>query len=309
MEDLPEYSPYIQSEILYRDVISKLTNKSKLTFLFLQLNSGGSNEFISNQTWYKIKSIPLIEIKKHLLNEYYPYFFIYDIAHEALALNSSQTLIKSFNESCLKNYENIFIKEKSIKDTEITDNTVKIFFLKFHEKGHSKYKGNYRLEKSPQFILKNNLCTLDNDFNKIINILKGKMKYKEKERNKDITNEEDAEEEFDGNFEPSDVGESGFASEYYLFGNYLFERQLMKKKGLNEFTNVNLYIEENLNKFQSLVKEKLITYDKNQNKIPFYLNYCPDKHYNKYTPIPNLKLEKKLNRNVTYAELGISFNE
>jgi hypothetical protein len=177
MEDLPEFSPYIQSEKLYRDVISKLTNKSKLSFLFLQLNSGGSNEFISNQSWYKLKMIPLIEIKRHLLNEYYPYFFIYDIAHEALALNSSQTLIKSFNESCLKRYENIFIKEKSIKDTESTDNTIKIFFLKFHENGHSKYKGNLRLEKSPRFILKNNLRTLDNDFNKITTtILKGEMK-------------------------------------------------------------------------------------------------------------------------------------
>ena len=41
MFELPEHSPYIQGEIMYRNIVKNLTEKSKLKFTFLQLNSGG----------------------------------------------------------------------------------------------------------------------------------------------------------------------------------------------------------------------------------------------------------------------------
>ena len=48
MLDLPEYSPYFQGEILYRKIISNLTNESKLNFIFLQLQSGAGYDYINN---------------------------------------------------------------------------------------------------------------------------------------------------------------------------------------------------------------------------------------------------------------------
>ena len=75
MLDLPEYSPYFQGEILYRKIISNLTNESKLNFNFLQLQSGAGYDYINNINCYKIKIIPILMIKYYLLNNYIKYFF------------------------------------------------------------------------------------------------------------------------------------------------------------------------------------------------------------------------------------------
>ena len=75
MLDLPEYSPYFQGEILYRKIISNLTNESKLNFIFLQLQSGAGYDYINNINCYKIKIIPILMIKYYLLNNYTKYFF------------------------------------------------------------------------------------------------------------------------------------------------------------------------------------------------------------------------------------------
>ena len=45
MLDLPQYSPYLQGEILYRKIITNLTNKSKLIFILLQLQSGAGYDY------------------------------------------------------------------------------------------------------------------------------------------------------------------------------------------------------------------------------------------------------------------------
>ena len=78
MSDLPEYSPFIESEKIYREIISNLKDDSKLSFLYLQLNSGGGKDLISSKTYHNIKMIPLISIKNHMLKDFYPYFFIFD---------------------------------------------------------------------------------------------------------------------------------------------------------------------------------------------------------------------------------------
>ena len=61
--DLPENSPYIQSELFFRKTVSQLNYNSNLSFLFLQLNSGSGKDYLTNAQHYKIKLIPLIEIK------------------------------------------------------------------------------------------------------------------------------------------------------------------------------------------------------------------------------------------------------
>ena len=173
MEDLPEYSPYIQSEILYRRIISNLKEDSKLSFLYLQLNSGAGEDLITSKTYYKIKMIPLVSIKNHMLNDFFPYFFIFDpLRYDALALNNPQTHVKSYNEYCLKRVnENVALHESN-------SNTVKILFLKFHEYSHSKYSSNYNASVSPQFVFKKNLSLLNNKKTISQKILKKDLKYR-----------------------------------------------------------------------------------------------------------------------------------
>ena len=73
--DLPEHSPYIQSELFFRKTISQLNDDSSLSLLYLQLNSGSGIDLTTKFECYKIRMIPLIEIKYHLLKKFfYPYF-------------------------------------------------------------------------------------------------------------------------------------------------------------------------------------------------------------------------------------------
>ena len=208
-KDLPEYSPYLQSEILYRKIISSLEDKSKLSLLFLQLNSGGGTDIITLNKWYKVKMIPLIAIKFHILNNFSPYFFIYESKEMSLAFVNPQTLLKSFNEYFLK------IEEEQISLHESPMNTSKILILNCHEYSHCNFKGNNKMETSPQFALKNNLNPINNDYNISHGILKGDIAYKNKnyfqnlkyfqlsEENEDYEEEEEEgeENEEDINFE------------------------------------------------------------------------------------------------------------
>ena len=277
MEDLPEYSPYIQSEIIFRNIISNLKDNSKLSFFYLQLNSGGGLELISSKTYYKIKMIPLLSIKNHILNEdFYPYFFIYSSSlTNNLAFNNPQTQIKSYNEFYLrKGEENISLHRSD-------SNTAKILFIKFHGYSHLKYSGDYKMNTSPQFIFKNNLSILNNDISIPLGLLDGKLKYENKKYftefrlpklNENIVdddqyfiqeqyqNGEDADEddEFNGKLAEKNFGESGFAIEYYLCGNYYCSNGIVKFNGnLKELLNVNLYIGESLIEVKRIIENKI----------------------------------------------------
>ena len=176
MANLPRYSPYIESEIIFRNIISKLKDNSKLSFLYLQLNSGGGVDLFSLKTWYKIKMIPLVSIKNHILNEdFFSYFFTYSSLLTCnLAFNNTQTHIKSYNEFYLRRErENISLHKSNL-------NTAKILFLKLHEYSHSKFSGNYNMESSPQLIFKKNLSILNNDYNRAKGLLDGKIIYSNK---------------------------------------------------------------------------------------------------------------------------------
>ena len=73
--NLPINSPFVESEKLIFDIIKKLNENSALYFFYLQINSLSGMDFISLDTWFKIKFIPITQIKAHLLNTRHPFFF------------------------------------------------------------------------------------------------------------------------------------------------------------------------------------------------------------------------------------------
>ena len=289
MEDLPEYSPYIQAEINYRKIIGSLNEKSKLSFLFLQLNGGAGKDIITSKTWYKIKMIPFILIQEHLLKDFSPYFFIYSSSNLGnLAFNEPQTHIKSYNEYYYKK------KNEKVAFHESELNTVKILFLKFHEYSHSKFSCGDMMISSPEFLYKKNLTILDNNISFPEKIVRGEIKYLYKNffekkpesqvnqkllnfqfgifineiNNEDEENylgeiyhiEEDEEDDFYYN-NPLDTscGESGFAIEYYLANNYFCVNGIINYNGnLSKLLDVNLFIGESLDELRRYIERKIM---------------------------------------------------
>ena len=91
--DLSEESPFIESEKLFFDIIKKLNTNSGLYFFYLQINSSSGIDYISYNTWYKIKYIPLIKIKAHLMYSRHPFFFIYEKYDNKGAFVNPQNLV------------------------------------------------------------------------------------------------------------------------------------------------------------------------------------------------------------------------
>jgi len=97
--ELPEKCSYVQSELFFRNTIAQLNDDSSLSFLYLQLFSGIGNDNETKNNYYKIRMIPLIEIKYFILKKlFYPYFFTYNSNDNVLALNNFHTKIISYNE-------------------------------------------------------------------------------------------------------------------------------------------------------------------------------------------------------------------
>ena len=156
--ELNENSFLVKSELLYREIISKLTDESSLFFLYLQLDSSSGLDFVSANHFYKIKHISLTEIKMHLLTEnFYPYFFTFFWDKKLLAWNDGKTQIKNYNLN-YKIYDDVDYFESKC----LVNNTVKLTFIKFHEYVHTKFKGDYQLNISPRYLLMDNLDYLDN---------------------------------------------------------------------------------------------------------------------------------------------------
>ena len=158
MIDLPKFSPYLQGELMFRNIIKNLTIKSKINFIFLQLNSCSGYDFIKKDTCYKIKMIPLIIIKSHLLTKYDDYFFRYSniSSNESVFFDSNSQLI-SINEIKVFNREDIAFIENE-------DNSIKICIIQFLEKGgHKKYG---KKVESPRYLIKTDLELYDNFYEK-----------------------------------------------------------------------------------------------------------------------------------------------
>ena len=206
MIDLPEFSPYLQGELMYRNIIKNITKKSKINFIFLQLISGGGYDFIKKDTCYKLKMIPLVVIKSHLLNKFDNYFFKYSNGNtDEYAFYDPISHLISINET------KVFISEKysHIEDTayiQNDDNSIKVGIIQLHEKGRPKKYG--KKENLPRYLTQSDLDLYDNYFEK-----KG-------------------------------GGESGFALDALLLGNNNYFSTLLQCRGLNNLSNYKLFIQE-----------------------------------------------------------------
>ena len=238
--NLPTKCPYIQSELFFRKAVSELNDNSSLTFLYLQLNSGGGQDYITKKQYYKIRMIPLIEIKYHLLKKFfYPYFFSFDSNNHILALNNINTEIISFNESEDCGYSD----PTELSKIYCENNMIKLAFLKFHENAHIKFNSNYDDNLDPRFLLDDNFGLIDN-------------KYKKKNNLEDDS-------------ELSDAGESGNALEFFIFNDFTALDKLMATtENLNELNDTNLLTKDNFSQLRRIINkltkdvELTIPYDK-----------------------------------------------
>ena len=224
--------------------------------------------------FYKIKHISLIEIKTHILTEYfYPYFFTFRADKDYVAWNDSKTQIKNYN--IIRRIYTLDAKNKYL-----VNNIVKLTFIKFHEYCHTKFKGNYKLYISPRYLLLENLNYLDNK-----KIFKDESRIKDKE----II-------EF--------IGESGQAIERYIFGDKKIVNNIIysKMSDLSQLYNSELFIQNNFDKLNELV-ERFKT-DFNQKKSN---EENQQTRLGNEISIPKLNIKKDGKVKIyTYYDLGIS---
>ena len=215
--DLPYYSPYFSSKLFYRNIIENLKLNSKLSLIYLQLNSGSDFEYNTNKDIYKILMIPLFLIKEHILFNEQNYFFRYFLQDGKYAYTDSYTGIYSFNE-----FE-LFQTLKPISTDENDDKAVKINFVYFHERGHKKFNGNNKMESSPKYFINNDLEVVGN---------------------KDMKTDEF-------------IGESEEVVDYYICNNNKEKINIILKlkRGLKELKNVDLYISESLNELNDKINK------------------------------------------------------
>ena len=225
--DLSKGSPFIESEKLFFDIIKQLKTDSALYFFYLQINSSSGTDYISLDTWYKIKFIPLSKIKAHLMYCRYPFFFIYKINDKKSSFVNPQNLIINFNGSRSVGYfyTNSLVNEKSV------DNTAKVFFIKFHESAHSKFECGKYSDASPRYFLNIELEKLDSLNDSIISNF-------EKNKNK--------------------IGEEDYAIELFIFGKYIKTDYLLTNfRNLIDFLKTDLYLEKNFEKLNNLFSQYL----------------------------------------------------
>ena len=223
--DLEINSPFIESEKLFFDIIKKLNENSALYFCYLQINSSSGLDYISSNTWFKIKFIPLNKIKAHLLYIRHPFFFIYEKADNKEAFVNPYNLIINFNVHPDTGYHYI----NSIENEPDDDNMIKILFLKFHESAHSKFECGMKYDmESPRYLLNFELKMLDSHYDSIAQYKRGG-------------------EELPNSLKKGiNVGEEGYAIEIFLYESIVKTDYLLKYlKDLKQFNNVNLYIGDN----------------------------------------------------------------
>ena len=234
--DLETNSPFIESEKLFFDIIKGLNENLALYFFYLQINSSSGSDYISLDSWFKIKFIPITKIKSHLLFTRHPFFFTFneaDKANSRAAFVNPYNLIINFNVHTKVGYN--YVDDLLIEVDD--DNMIKILFLKFHESAHSKFDCSARFVPSPRYFLNNDLEKSDSHYDSIAEYKEGK-KLNESEK-KGIN-----------------IGEEGYAMEMYLYGS-VFKTDLVLKKlyGLKIFNNVNLYVGNNFKELNDIFKD------------------------------------------------------
>ena len=318
MEDLPSYSPFIESEIKFGKIISELNDDSKISFLYLQFNSRAEKDLFSSKTFYQIKLIPLMSIKNNILNDFSPDFYIFNLNNYLkLAYTNPQTNLKSYNEFGLKNgTEDIAYHQSNL-------NTVKILFLKFQECSHSKFSDNFNFEFSPQIVFKRNLDILLNDKSLSQGIITQKLYYKYKEylyKDEELNEvKENPEDEEDNYFDimydyledmgdeietkiikKENMGESGAAVEYYLSNNYYCINGIIRYQGnLDSVLKENLYTDKSLLSLKRIIERKIKILYKNKPELNGKFSCNGNNNY-RYK-----KIIKKPGEMLTHKDLGI----
>ena len=274
--DLIETSSFIKSELLFREIISNLTEESALFFMYLQLDSGSDLDMTTDNTYYMVNHISLIEIKLHLLKEYfYPYFFVYNGNTELIAWNDAQTQIKNYNIT-----NTIFNRVELYEKKPIKNNVVKLALTKFHENCHTKFKGNYNLLFSPRYLINRNLDYIDNK--KIDVVCEGE--------NEDLNDY---------------IGESGDALEQYLIGDSTTLSKIIYSTGkdLSELLRLELFIKEDFSELNEIIKNLKLNEDDNIDKNGRQIQQSKKGIYT----IPKIKIKKTgRSKMIYYYDLNVA---
>jgi len=244
--DLPITSPFVASEKIYLDIIKEINEKSCLYFYYLQINSSSGIDFVSSNTWYQIKYIPLIEIKAHLIYSRFRFFFTYNKFDKEPAFVDLQTLIKNYNVSEIPtgyDYENNLELEESI------NNSVKLLFYKLHENSHSKCYCKVKKLFSPRYLYNFDLKVLDCHYDTIMEYKKGK-------------NQDNFKKLGEG------VGEEGYAIEMFIYDDIAkTDNLLVSSVDLKNFYNSELYSGNNFDKLKELISGIPIENNKDNESI------------------------------------------
>ena len=229
--NLPFESPFVESEKIFLDIIQELKENSALYFFYLQINSLSGLDYDSLNTWYKIKYIPLIRIKAHLLYSRHFFCFTYNNSKNLAAFVNPQTLIVNFNTD-----EDVGYKFNKNLEFEIdVNNTVKLLFCKFHESAHSKFDCGMKNHSSPRYLLNSDLKKLNACYD-IIKEYKNGYKLKDSEK------------------KGEDIGEEDYACEMFLYDTIIKTDLLLSSfNDLKQFKNVNLYIGDNFKDLNELI--------------------------------------------------------
>ena len=233
--DLPFESPFVESEKLILDIFKKLNENSALYFCYLQINSSSGKDYISSNSWFKIKYIPLAKIKEHLICTRFPFFFLYKKDDNKGAFVNPQNLIINFNTNPEVGYN--YMKNVELEKND--DNTIRMLFLKFHESSHSKFDCTKVNDSSPRYALNFELEQLDSQYDLITEFKRGAELPPSEKRG-------------------DDIGEEGYALEMFLYGSIVKTEYLLKLfHDLKEFNNVDLYIQNNFVALNNMIKNKI----------------------------------------------------
>ena len=195
-----------------------------------------------------------------------------------MAWNDGKTQIKNYNIN-FKIYSNL----ESTNKKYIMNNTVKMTLIKFHEYAHTKFKGNYILNISPRYLLKDNLDYLDNQ--------------------KKINNEN--QNKYDENIIIF-LGESGQAIEKYIFGDEKIVNAIIYSKGidLSQLYDPDLFSKKDFNKLNNIIENYKLDIEQKESEEKFQQNR---ERVNSSISVPKLEIKKCGNvKMYTYSDLNIN---
>ncbi len=245
-------NPYIFAKNFIFEIIKNLSEKSRLFYIFLQINSKASNILYSNKIYnnnnnnesisnYLISMLSLEQVKKHILKIFPKYIIRYYRNKKERAILHLKTNLVGINEKHLFK-QNLEKNEKNFLEKECKNHySMPIIAELFHEvTGHSKYKESQK-EKE---IYPNYFQDYIFDFQ-----IKSIDKIEMNEKKKNV--------------------ESGFLVEYFISEKYSHIKFLKDvKNNFSEYYNINLWIKENFNELNSKIERDIKTYNREYKNTP-----------------------------------------